>query len=103
MWLISCASTPASSRADSFRTSASVTAIAESSRRPTAKALSSFDGMTWSTGTAGRPARRDSSSTMAMPVGNSAAPTGRALYMASTICGLTRRTSHSETPPKTTA
>ena len=46
MWLISWASTPASSRAVSLRASASVMAMAESSRRPTAKAFISFDGMT---------------------------------------------------------
>ena len=45
-WLISWASTPASSRVVRLRASASVMAITESSRRPTAKAFISLDGMT---------------------------------------------------------
>ena len=102
-WLISCASTPASSRADRRVASASVMAIAASPRRPTAKAFIIFDGTMKSFGAAGSPARRAISSTMRTPVGNSASSTGRALYIASTMRGLARCASHSDSVPNTAA
>jgi hypothetical protein len=56
--------------------------------------------MTWSFGATGRPARREISSTMATPAGNWARVTGLALYMASTMRGLTRRMRSIEIVPK---
>jgi hypothetical protein len=103
MWLISWAKTPASSRSVSRRARPSVIAMAASSRLPTANAFIIAEGTTYSCGTRSSPARRASSSTIAAPSGNEARETGRALYMDSTIFGLTRWTRRIEIAPKISA